>query len=54
MPDTAGIVYVLLPAGQAMPLRRGLVRVTGRLTLNASDPEDFLYTVRDAKVGPVD
>jgi hypothetical protein len=54
MPETTGIVYVELPAGQAVPLRRGLARVVGRLTLNATDPEDFLYAIRDARVGPVD
>jgi tetratricopeptide (TPR) repeat protein len=54
MPETAGVVYVELPAGQSTPLRRGLVRVRGRLTLNATDPEDFFYAVRDARVGPVD
>lgn len=54
MPDTSGVVYVTLPAGQAMPLRRGQVRVVGRLVLNTTDPEDFLYALRDARVGPVD
>jgi hypothetical protein len=54
MPDTAGVVYVEMPAGKAVPLRRGLVRVVGRLTLNSTDPEDFLYAVRDARIGPVD
>ena len=33
---------------------RPTVRVTGRLTLNPSDPEDFLYTLRQAKVAQVD
>jgi tetratricopeptide (TPR) repeat protein len=54
MPETTGIVYVEMPAGQAVPLRRGLLRLTGRLTLNATDPEDFLYAIRDARIGPVD
>lgn len=54
MPETTSIVYVEMPAGQAAPLRRGLLRVTGRLTLNATDPEDFLYAIRDARIGPVD
>ena len=26
------------------------VRVTGKLVLNPSDPENFLYTIRDAKI----
>jgi hypothetical protein len=54
MPETTGIVYVELPAGTTTTLRRGLLRVTGRLTLNTDDPEDFLYALRDARVGPVD
>ncbi len=54
MPDTTGVVYVELPAGQAVTVRRGLLRVVGRLTLNGADPEDFLYTIRDARIGPVD
>jgi hypothetical protein len=54
MPETTGIIYVEMPAGQTVPLRRGLLRVVGRLTLNATDPEDFLYTIRDARIGPVD
>jgi hypothetical protein len=54
MPDTVSIVYVELPRGRSIPHRGGLVRVTGRLQLNASDPEDFLYAVRQAKVSGVD
>ncbi len=54
MPDTASIVYVELPAGKTATYQRGLVRVVGRLTLNRTDPEDFLYTIRDARVGGVD
>ena len=54
MPDTVSIVYVELPRGKTATFRRGLVRIVGRLTLNANDPEDFLYTIRDARVGGVD
>jgi hypothetical protein len=54
MPDTASIVYVELPPGKTAAYQRGLVRVVGRLTLNNSDPEDFLYAIRDARVGGVD
>jgi len=53
MPETTGIVYVELPRGKTARLARGLMRVTGRLQLNASDPEDFLYAVRDAKVSGI-
>ncbi len=54
MPETIGIVYVELPAGKTVQYTRGLVRVTGRFTLNATDPEDFLYAIRSARVGELD
>jgi hypothetical protein len=54
MPEVTGIVFVELPAGKTTAYTRGLVRVTGRLALNPSDPEDFLYTLRQAKVSEVD
>jgi hypothetical protein len=50
MPGIANIVLVEQPAGKTHHLTRGAVRVTGRLSLNRGDPENFLYTVRDAKV----
>src|SRR5262249_2855430 len=53
-PDVTSIVYVELPVGKTAAIARGLVRITGRLPLNASDPEDFLYAVRQASVGGVD
>jgi len=54
MPETAGIAYVELPEGKSAPFRRELVRIVGRLQLNAGDPEDFLYAIRDARVSEVD
>lgn len=54
MPETTGIIYVQLPPGQTARYQRGVVRVVGRLKLNAIDPEDFLYAVRDARVGALD
>jgi hypothetical protein len=50
MPGIANIVLVEQPAGKTHHLTRGAVRVTGRLSLNRNDPENFLYTLRDAKV----
>ena len=50
MPEVTGIVYVELPAGKSTSYTRSAVRVTGRLTLNPNDPEDFLYSIRNAKV----
>ena len=54
MPDTAGIIYVEMPRGKTVSYRRSLVRVVGRLQLNATDPEDFLYALRQARVTEVD
>ena len=54
MPESTGIIYVELPMGQTTRYQRGVVRLVGRLRLNTSDPEDFLYTVKDAKVGSLD
>jgi hypothetical protein len=54
MPDVTGIVYAELPADKTVEYTRNAVRVTGKLTLNAADPENFLYSVTDAKVVAVD
>jgi hypothetical protein len=53
MPEVTGIVYVELPRGKTTTYTRRLVRVVGRLSLNARDPEEFLFTIRDAKVTDV-
>jgi tetratricopeptide (TPR) repeat protein len=53
-PEATGIVLIELPPGKTRHLTRGLVRVTGRLTLNATDPENFLYVIRDARVVEAD
>jgi len=53
-PELTGIVYVELPEGRSATFSRHLVRITGRLHLNAEDPEDWLFAVRRAKVGGVD
>jgi hypothetical protein len=54
MPDTTGIIYVEMPKSKTAIYRRSLVRVVGRLQLNATDPEDFLYAIRQARVTEVD
>ena len=48
------IVFVELPADKTARYTRTMLRVSGRLALNATDPEEFLYTIRDAKVAEVD
>ena len=50
MPEMVNIVLVELPEGRTARPTRGQVRITGQLTLNATDPENFLYLVRDATV----
>lgn len=50
MPEMTGIVLIELPEGKSGKFTRDRIRVTGTLKLNATDPENFLYTLRDAKV----
>jgi tetratricopeptide (TPR) repeat protein len=54
VPEMTGIVLVELPAGKTTVFTRGLVKVTGQLTLNATDPENFLYILGKAKVSEAD
>jgi hypothetical protein len=54
MPEITGILYVELPKGKTTPYTRSLVKITGRLTLNATDPENFLYTISNANVSEAD
>jgi hypothetical protein len=53
-PDLNGILHVQMPKGQTAVYSRNLVRVTGRLVLNATDPEEFLFSIRDARVAEAD
>jgi hypothetical protein len=50
MPDLIHIVLVELPDDETFRFRRERVRVRGKLTLNRRDPENFLYTIKDAKI----
>jgi tetratricopeptide (TPR) repeat protein len=50
MPELTGIVLVELPAGRVKTPTRNPVKVTGKLQLNATDPENFLYTISKAEV----
>lgn len=54
VPEPTGIVLLELPEGKTATLTRNLVKVTGRLALNATDPENFLHTIRDAVIAPPD
>jgi hypothetical protein len=44
------MVLVEMPEGKAARYTRERIRVTGKLKLNATDPENFLYLVQDAEV----
>jgi hypothetical protein len=49
-PEPAGLLYVEIAGGKAVPVKRSRVKIEGTLKLNSSDPEDFLYTVTGASV----
>jgi hypothetical protein len=51
MPDLTGIVLVEMQPGKTVPLTRGALEVTGKLKLNATDPENFFFIVVDAVAG---
>lgn len=50
-PDPARVVAVELPPGVRVGRRAGLVKVTGTLALNRTDPEDYPVRVTLARVG---
>src|SRR5262249_49366036 len=54
MPEMTGIVLVEMPADQTTTYTRSLVKIEGTLQLNATDPENFLYTISKAKVKEAD
>jgi hypothetical protein len=54
MPEVTGILLVELPPNKTRTYTRGLVKVTGTLALNGTDPENFLYTISKAQVSDPD
>ena len=50
MPEITAIVVVDLPKDKTCSYTRRSLRVTGKLELNSTDPENYLYRIRDAKV----
>jgi hypothetical protein len=50
MPEMAGIMLVELPDGKTHTYTRSALRITGQLSLNRNDPENFLYILKAAKV----
>jgi hypothetical protein len=49
-PEMTAIVLVEMPDGKTARYTREQIRIRGKLVLNATDPENFLYTLRDAVV----
>ncbi len=49
-PEMTAILLVELPEGKTHNFTREQVHVRGKLVLNANDPENFLYTIRDATI----
>jgi hypothetical protein len=54
MPELTGIAYVELPENKSAKFSRSLVKITGTLSLNSTDPENFLYIINKAQVSPAD
>jgi hypothetical protein len=54
VPEPTGVVLVELPAGKSATFTKNQVKVTGKLALNGADPENFMFTVRDAAIVPPD
>jgi hypothetical protein len=50
MPEMTAMVLIELPEDKSFTFTRQQLKVTGKLTLNSNDPENFLYTLKDAKV----
>ncbi len=53
-PELNGLVSVELRPGRTADFQKSLVKVTGTLTLNRTDPEAYLFRLTDAVVGPVE
>jgi tetratricopeptide (TPR) repeat protein len=50
MPELTAIVVVDLPRDATQRYTRKMLRVTGKLSLNENDPENYLYRLRNAKI----
>jgi len=53
-PEPTGLVSVELKAGKASDFKKSLVKVTGTLKLNRDDPEAYLFSLTDARIGDAD
>lgn len=50
MPEITGIVLVELPDSKTATYTRGPIEIVGKLKLNSNDPENFLYSISNARV----
>jgi hypothetical protein len=48
-PEPTGIVLIEMKAGTREPFNLEPVRYQGTLRLNASDPNDFIFVITDAR-----
>jgi tetratricopeptide (TPR) repeat protein len=53
-PEATGLVSIELARGKTVDFKKGLVKVTGTLSLNRNDPEGYLFAIVDARVGQAD
>ncbi len=53
-PEATGMVSVELKAGKSADFKKGLVKVTGTLSLNRTNPETYLFTITDVRIGEAD
>jgi tetratricopeptide (TPR) repeat protein len=53
-PEATGLVSVELKAGGTVDFKKSLVKVTGTLSLNHDDPESYLFSITNARVGEAD
>jgi Tfp pilus assembly protein PilF len=53
-PEMTGIVLVEMAPGEKVTFSRNLVKIIGKLKLNGTDPESFLFSISKAKVAPAD
>lgn len=53
-PEATGLVGVELRPGKTADFKKTLVKVTGTLKLNRTDPEGYVFTMSNARLGEVD
>ena len=49
--EVNGMISIEMKDGRKGELKKGLIRIDGTLSLNRTDPEGFLFTIKNAKQG---